>query len=267
MKFKRILSFSPRLTFNIGQDGNFYPPLRRPTGMSRRVRVDHSYIEIGEQVQLYSLAEQACTNLMEFGANSDAEINQIICISIEHAAAVKDSALKLLKRNGVIEGHQGLTRERLLKMWPDDLIRLGVKDAQFGIPKEHLSLCLIGVGLHLIDASLCALQSKPSAAVESAVRAAYCFIADLSLTGSNILGDTHPSVKGGLAKRERSERVANYACSLVEGNTYSSRADAVRRIKERVIDYAQKTENWTMSALQADKTISAWLAARGLPVN
>lgn len=267
MKFNRILSFSPRLTFEAAQNGNFYPPLHRLAGMSRRVHVEHSHIKVGEQIQLYCLAEQAYILLTEIGANSDAEINHIIRAVNGHAARVRNSALKLLKRDGAIGGHPGLTRERLLNMWLDDLILLAIKDEQFGVPREYLSMCLLGSVLHLVDASLCALQSNPSRAVEYAIRAAYCFNADLSLAGSNILGNLHPSVKGGLAKRERSERVANYACSLVEGNTYSSRADAVRRIKERVIDYAQKTENWTMSALQADKTIAAWLAARGLPVS
>ncbi|WP_410923634.1 hypothetical protein, partial [Pseudomonas sp. SIMBA_041] len=63
-----------------------------------------------------------------------------------------------------------MTRERIFEMWPDDLMRLAIKDEQFGIPKNYLSLCLLGIILHLIDAALCALQSKPSAAVESAMR-------------------------------------------------------------------------------------------------
>ncbi|MFP3709105.1 hypothetical protein SB783_34365 [Paraburkholderia sp. SIMBA_009] len=265
MKFKRNLSFSPRLTFVTGQDGNFYPPLDRLTGISRRVRVEHAHVEVGEQTQLYSLAEQVFAGLDAIGAKTDEEVNQVVRAAIGHAANARHKALVLLERDGAIKGHEGLTRERIFEMWPDDLMRLAIKDEQFGIPKNYLSLCLLGIILHLIDAALCALQSKPSAAVESAMRAAHCFNANLSLVGMSILGKQHPSHKGGQAKRDRSERVAKYACSLVQGKTFASRADAVRRIKAQVMEYARTTEAWHMSELQADTTISSWLAARGLP--
>ncbi|VWC98286.1 hypothetical protein BLA9940_05950 [Burkholderia aenigmatica] len=265
MKYKRILSFSPRLTFEALLDGNFYPPLHRLTGLSRRVQVEHSNLETGKQVQLFSLAEHACSHLVEIGAESDREINQVVSTAIAHAARARKNALTLLNRDGSITSQPGLTHARLLKLWPDDLIRLAIKDEQLGIPKEHRSLCLFGIILHLIDASLCALQSRPSAAVEPAMRAAYCFSAALSLGGLNILGDEHPSVNGGRAKRERSERVAEYACSLVAGKTFRSRAEAVRQIKQQVIDFAASNENWRMSPNQADTTIGGWLAAKGLP--
>ncbi|WP_146126189.1 hypothetical protein [Burkholderia multivorans] len=266
MKYKRILSFSPKLTFEAVLDGNFYPPVRHLTGLSRRVQIDHSNIEIGEQVQLFSLAEQACAHLFEIGAESDKDINQVVSTAIAHAAMARKNALTLLNRDGAIASQPGLTRARLLKLWPDDLIRLAIKDEQFGIPKGHRSLCLFGIILHLIDASLCALQSRPSGAVEPAMRAAYCLSAALSLEGLNILGDEHPSINGGRAKRERSERVAEYACSLVAGKTFRSRAEAVRKIKQQVIDFAASNENWRMSPNQADTTIGGWLAARGLPL-
>lgn len=265
MKLKRILTFSPNLTFASFDNGNFYPPIRNIAGLSRRVKVDLQHIEVGEQSQLYSLADQAFTGLDAIGAKSDDEINQFVRAAVAQAALARDNALELLKRDGVIKGHEGLTRERILEMWPDDLIRLAIKDEQFGIPKSYLSLSLLGIILHLIDAALCALQSKPSAAVEPAMRATHCFNANLSLLGMSILGKQHPSHKGGKAKRDRSARVAKYACSLVEGKTFASRAAAVRRIKAQVMEYARATEGWIMSAQQADTTISAWLADRGLP--
>ncbi|QKM53746.1 hypothetical protein [Burkholderia glumae] len=266
MKFDRILSFSPTLTFNVAQDGNFYPPFHHVTGLSPSVHVEHSHIEIGKQVQLYSIAEEAVAHLVEIGANSDAKINKTVCTAIFHAERVRAKALDLLNQNGVIAGHSGLTRERLLALWPDDLIRIAIKDEIFGVPKDYLSLCLVGTILHLVDATLCALQNKPTEAVEPAMRAAHCLSAVLSLDGWNILGGRHPAIAGGQSKRERSERVAKYACSLVEGKTYRSRAEAVRQIKQRVIDFAASEENWTMSVNQADTTIAGWLAAQGLPL-
>lgn len=266
MKFDRILSFSPRLTFEILPPGNFYGPPRGITGLSKRVKSEHILIKTGAQYELFCIAEEAYRGLTDFGAQSDADVHEIISLAMEYAAKAKNRAIDAINRDGFVNGHPGLVRERIAKMWPDDWLRIAIKDEQFGIPKDRLVLCLLGIILHLVDASMCALRNKPLKAVDPAMRAAYCISAVLALEGWSILGNRHPSTAGGQSKKERSERVAKYACSLVEGKTYRSRAEAVRQIKQRVIDFAASEENWTMSVNQADTTISGWLAAQGLPL-
>ncbi|WP_186020373.1 hypothetical protein [Burkholderia gladioli] len=266
MKFNRILRFSPRLTFEVLPPGNFYAPPHGVTGLSRRVKNEHILIKTGAQHELFCLAEQAYLQLTDFGAESDMDVHEIISVAIEYAAKAKKYAIDSIRREGFVSGHRGLVLERIEKMWPDEWIRISIKDEQFGIPKDRLVLCLLGIILHLIDATLCALQNRPFNAVDPAMRAAYCISAVLALEGWSILGNRHPSTAGGQSKKERSERVAKYACSLVEGKTYRSRAEAVRQIKQRVIDFAASEENWTMSVNQADTTISGWLAAQGLPL-
>ncbi|MDR5778782.1 hypothetical protein QCE63_04965 [Caballeronia sp. LZ065] len=70
-------------------------------------------------------------------------------------------------------------------------------------------------------------------------------------------------VKGGAAIKARGQLVGDHAYRLAKSGNYTSRADAVRKIKLDVMLFAREQCGWTMSELQAPDTIDGYLKQRG----
>jgi hypothetical protein len=73
-------------------------------------------------------------------------------------------------------------------------------------------------------------------------------------------GSNH--AKGGDAIKIRGMIVGDFAFSQANLRAYPSKAEAVRKIRDTVMDFALREFRWSMSAMQAEKTIARYLTDR-----
>lgn len=264
--YHRILKFSPDLTYGVALDGNFYPFIRPLTGLSAQVIIDHSPIEIGHQIRLYETCYRAYILLAELSrdlAFDDTCYEAIKEINVR-TDGIKSKCLGMLRNHPrLAEAGREWSAEYLSAMGPYEAGVIVNNWKELELPNDVLARHFASCAILFTDDALCILQRRPDQALDSAILAKHCLGLAFHFSGLNTIGGPMPSTKGGQAKRDRSKRMGDFAFDLAQDGTYRSKAEAVRRIKERVIKHARETEGWTMSALQADDTITTWLSTRG----
>jgi hypothetical protein len=260
-RYRRILSLSPSVTFGAAADGNFYPRIL-VSGLSRGVVIDHAPLEVGIQYRLYETCRMACSLVsMQF---SDKEINQSILRLNERTERIKRNSLRLLAQNPrVAEAGPEWTVAYLSKMGAWEAVCLVSNWIELELPKDQMIDHFVALAIVFVDNALHFLRNRNPWSVECGLIARESLNHALHLSGRTFLGAPTASTKGGQSKQERSKRVGDFAFKLTQERSYRSKAEAVRQIKDRVLNFAKDHENWTMSPLQAETTISDWLTARG----
>ncbi|VVD29850.1 hypothetical protein [Paraburkholderia dioscoreae] len=262
--YQRILSFSPGLTA-AARDERFYPPLKL-LGISPRVSLDHQPIDVGYQQLLSRTLFDALRSLglEETSPTLDRDIHDLIGQLHRRTRKIKENCLRLLAKNPKLAQAGPEWNEKYLsRLSPWGAACIVSNWEEFALPKDVMTRHFGALALLFIDDTLVYLQNRPTQAVSPALLAKECVWLALQSSGKTSSGQLMPHELGGAARSDRSVRVGDYALSLALAGNYRSRAEAVRQIKVRVMEFARDTEGWSISPLQAEKTIGGWLATRG----